>query len=542
MYTNSTPEAFVLSARYYLVIELNCNGLVFYTATDYVRPVSSSTGETICIDAILESSPEVSLSEGWGESENEPPQVSFNLPLTGLVLDLKNQNLLNGSQIGVYLWAEGQDWDSKELLCSGRLEYTADDGDSGTLSCVVIQRLDEASGVLPLLTDRVPLSTISLLERQQFLPFVFGAAPDRSYPVTIRPYPFKAELYTGLGEGQKVYSVLLAKGFQSPDTVNMVCTDPALANNNADVSVVLRSDVAPNISIVKLVTAPLGPGSDEWGLSYYYHTSGVAMGFYRSRPLRGLGSLCASLLEGSGLALDYARINSFEEPLNSYSVAGQIDEPTNCLQYLRDAVTGTFPVTLMQGANGCWVQPWRSLIQSDIGQAFLDPEDGSCSRSSPVSRDSKDVINDLTIFAGYCRLRGIYTLQYALAAGRGTNQSNQIVRKSPTCVMSQDVYGAKVEERESVILYDLGSVGLVLEQVIEAKAFPKARVSYDLPPSMAWVRPGTLLEVYDREVRLSGLGLVDRLLLSETGPTVELVMLRETPTSFEERASVISPF
>ena len=541
MFTNSTSEQALLGKRFFLVLEIVAGGLTFYAATDYIRPISSSAGSSIGIEAILEDSPVVELDEGWGKAENEPPLVSFKLPITGLVKELAYRNVLRSGVVSTYLWVEGSDWDSKELLCAGRLEYSSSEGASGSLQIVVKQDLGEGGGTLPPLNDRVPQNELFLLDRAQPIPFVFGTSPNTSYPVTVKPYPFQALVFTGLDKDY-VATLLIGKGYHSPSSVFLVCDDPALEADAAAVTLDYNDFANPSVSTLDILSSPIGTNSNDWGYSYYYHTKGEPLGFYLNTPIRGLGSLCQVLLAGSSALVDAARMSFYEGALNSYSVAGQIDEPTVCTDYIRDAITNLFPVTLMGGSSGLWVQPWKTNTQSSLAVLNINPSEGFGARASSVELDSSEVLNDITINAGYCRLRDLYTLKYSLTAARKATQSNQLVRKSRACAISKELYGLKELSSDSVIVYDVGTLGLILEQQVEAKALPRARVAYDLSVNDAWVRPGDYVQVYDAEVYLSGLFLVDKLTLSETGPTVGLISMKETPDSFEERASVISPF
>ena len=56
-------------------------------------------------------------------------------------------------------------------------------------------------------------------------------------------------------------------------------------------------------------------------------------------------------------------------------------------------------------------------------------------------------------------------------------------------------------------------------------AEPRARVSYDLSPSYGWLRPRHIVTVSDEEIGANGIGIVDKLSISELGINVEIIIL-----------------
>lgn len=557
MFTNSTSEQALLGKDFYLVIELDIFGTILRAASDYVRPVSSSSGEEVSIDIVLANSPTVTLSEGWAQPENEPGLLELTIALQGVAKDYWASGLLDKARISVFMWPKDADWDSKELLLVGSVKNSSDDGSIGRLKLTVEQERGGSGEQLPFALFPSDTSFADNMARAgtSYMPFCFGKTNTIQYPATLHPFPFKALYLTGSqsGDHPNITSLLLGSDRFSTSEVELTGDDPEYSLGGYLSVAIDNTRYGDSAPFVLLDTDELMAYSEyvadldsllgrKYGTNFYWRAVDDYTGNHLGQPIRGLGDLCVALLDYSGEALDYGKMTGFRGALNTYPVCGQILDPVGTIDYIRDEILSCFPVTLMSSPRGLYVKPWVTSVSANEALLTLNPEQGNCSRESAVLRDGDEVINAVITEAGYCRFREVYSLSMKMTSSDLGSFRVGSPGDSTICTASENQFGYKALELTNNLLYYPWAISLVMQQIVLAKAFPRPRVSYSLDNNLAWLRPGAVVNVFDAEVRLSGRAIIDKCDISESGMVVELVVIEELPDNFEEKASVISPF
>jgi len=508
--------------RFYLVAELMIAGARLVASTSQVEIPWAAGEATISTTHLLGRSIEVSLSAGWGRAENDPPEATVDIPVTGILVDLLNAGSIgSGVRCEVFLWVEGTDYVDREIMVSGsaRLVQWGAPGESivftirqdlGLGEPLRMGEIDDSFGLI---------STIFSVEENigRPYPFVFGRYFDSS---AVRPYKVRRSEgipYARSTGGVSTIVRVAVAGHRVQAKEVTVCASDGTSDTRP---IAYRVDgTGRNVASINLVASAL---TVDLGTEYLirWDVDGGAL-FEGGQEISRAGALIEYLLRVSGLPVDYARLSGSRMALDAYEVAGTIQEPVQILEWIGDALCSIIPMTMTSGPSGYWPWPWPTFLRSSEALAVIDPSLGDVIRDGEISLDSKGVVNEIS-------------LSYAidLESGDPTKfvRAGGIDSDIPlgACLNSQQAYGVISEEVESVVLEDVGSATRAITALLLAKAIPRARINYDLPPSYAWLRPRQVVRVQDADVKAYGLAIVDKLVLSETGSSIEIVLV--TPT------------
>jgi hypothetical protein len=236
------------------------------------------------------------------------------------------------------------------------------------------------------------------------------------------------------------------------------------------------------------------------------------------RALSGAGHLILYLLRAAQLPVDFGRLSGARAALDIYNVAGTIQEPVGALEYIGDALASLLPFTLTIGPQGWWAWPWPIAPRRSDAIAEINPDNGDAVRASELILDSGSLVNDLEV-----------TYAFDMASGDTTRRTRVggIGSETPlgACINSQAAYGARSLSLESIAVERQGSASRAVVARLAALALPKARVSYDLATSYAWLRPRQLVTLNDADVNAQGVAVVDALELSEVALNATLVII-----------------
>jgi hypothetical protein len=149
---------------------------------------------------------------------------------------------------------------------------------------------------------------------------------------------------------------------------------------------------------------------------------------------------------------------------------------------------------------------------------------GDAVRESELIIDSGSVVNDIE-------------LSYAIDQHSGNATRRIRVGGSDTdvplgyCINSQASYGVLSKTLESVAIERQGSASRAIVNRLSALAMPRARVTYALTTSYAWLRPRQIVTLNDADIDAAGVCVVDAVTVSEVEVSATLIIL--TPTGVE---------
>lgn len=521
MYSGSiTPEQ--LSGRdHYIIADLKFGNNRILAAT---KELAIPWGDrTICVSHYLSRPIEVKLSAGWGKSEHEPSEASIEIPVSGLVLEYLDAGAFGaGVRCEVFLWIEGSDYEAREVLVIGQSRVTSWGAPGEALVLSIKQDQSDVGATLQIGTiddseASVPSTESSVPENLgRSYPIVFGVIQTES---AIRFDRVRRSEALAFSEaiGSSVVLRLVVAGHQIEAT-EVVVFD---SDGTSDIlPIVYRQDgVGRTFATVNLLGSALNQAQGTTYTVKWSEDGGALVD--KGQVLYSAGHLVEWIFGRADVQVDWARVAAARSNLDSYRVAGTIQEPVSTLGYCGDAITSVLPATLTSGPSGWWVWPWPLFPKRSEAIAVFDPRNGDVAREGELVVPSGDVVNEILISFGIDQFSGEATRSIRV----GGIDSEFVLEMS---VESQRFYGIKSQTIESVIIEDPGCAHRVASARLAALAIPKPRISYSLSPSYAWLRPRQIVEVYDEDVQAYGVGVVDSIMISETSSSAEVILLTQT--------------
>jgi hypothetical protein len=521
---NITPTQ-LSGRRFFIVADLTIGGAQLLAATTELEIPWAATARTLSASHYLSRSIEVNLDAGWGKSENAPGEAVVEVPIVGRLVELRRAGSLgSGIRCEVFLWVEGTDYTAREVLVTGaaRLVQWGADGEAVVFNV----RQDAGDSAAPV--------RIGVID-DSFATLGGGYAVDenlgRPYPIVFGaggpPSPLTATVYRSEG-------IPYSRSTGTPSTYQRIC----VAGHRVEAADVWIEDSTGLIDQLPITYRQDGAGGQfatvnlvgssldtTEGTTYAVKWAGSGGALVEEgRILTGAGHLISYLLRTVRLPVDFARLAGARSALDAYNVAGTIQEPVWALAYVGDALASVLPFTLTSGPDGWWPWPWPISPRRSEAVAEINPARGDVSRSSELSLDSGDVINEFTL---------TYGLDVATGETTRTNTAGGLDTDAPlgACINSQARYGVRSESLESVVIEAPGSAARAVTTRLLALAEPRARVSYDLSTSYAWLRPRQLVMLQDADVGAFGVAVIDGMTLSELSLNATLLIL--TPTGEE---------
>lgn len=520
-----TPQA-LARGRLFIVAELTVAGILIRAATDELAITRAATSEAVAVSRYLSRPIVVTLNAGYGEAQNEPASAQFELSILGPLADLHAAGVLLGGlgEAVVFAWVEGTDYDEREILLTGRISI----GEIGPLGSALVVSVKQDDG-------RVSASFPGIGEVLDDSPASVGGATAYDGAVgTPYPFPFgRPPLTTGMLEAPATspaipHTIVTATG----DVAVLVVAGGLVDAAQVDVfdkdgaqdalTITYRQDGrGQTFARCVLGSSYAGPLNVTDGAPYLCRWTNGRGRLHDGEPIDGAGQLIEHLLRASGRAHDAARTAGARAQLDVYKVAGCIDEPVRALDYIGDALAAVLPFTLTSGPRGFYPWPWPLNPALSEALAVLDAGEPGVSRSSELSADDGDVINEARLAFAVDRRTDATLSAFSVGAiGSGADLELDAL------TASQRDHGVRVWAEESVVVYDAGTAARALIALVSVKGTPRQRVSYDLAPGLAWLRPGAIVRVTDADLSLDALAVLDTLTLSENVAGADLIILR----------------
>lgn len=519
----SITPAMLRGRRFFIVADLTIGGFQLLAATAELAIPWASTGRTVAASHYLSRPVEVSLDAGWGKPENTPPEATIEIPMVGKLAELRRAGALgSGIRCEVFLWVEGTDYTAREVLVTGEVRIVSWGADGEAVVFAVRQDIGRDDGrsleLGAIDTSFGLISTIDPVEDNvgKAYPFVFGPVEASSAVAYYNVRRSEGIPYAQNTSTEEVVRVAIAGHRVEATEVTIVDADGVGDTRTIEYR---QDDTGRDVATVNLVGSTLNVAK---GTTYTVKWTGDGGALFdEGRALVGAGHLITYLLRLSGLAFDAGRLASARTVLDAYNVAGTIQEPVGALEYIADALASVLPFTLTTGPLGLWPWPWPVAPLRSEAVTEIDPTRGDVSRSSELILDSGAVVNEIELAYAFDLYSG--DMSKRLRAGADDAEIPLGV-----CANSQAAYGVRAERLESVVIERQGTAARALVTRLSALAEPRARLSYDLATSYAWLRPRQIVTVNDADVGAYGIGVVDALTLSEVGSTATIVII--TPT------------
>jgi len=515
---NITPTA-LLGRRFFIVADLTIGGAQVLVATAELAIPWASADRTLVAAHYLSRPVEVTIDAGWGKPENAPGEAVIEIPIAGRLVELRRAGSLgSGVRCEVFLWAEGTDYTDREVLVTGsaRLVQWGAEGEAVVFNV----RQDTGDTGAPVRIGVIDDSFATLRGG-----YTVDENLGRPYPIVFGPVGSSA---TG-GAVFRSEGIPYSRSTGTPSTYQQIC----VAGHRVEAEHVYVKDSTGSFDLLPIAYRSDGVGrlfatinlagssldtaeGTTYAVMWAYHGGAL---IDEGRVVSGAGQLINYILRSSTVNVDSARLAGARTLLDAYAVGGTIQEPVGALAYVGDALASVLPFTLTVGPNGWWPWPWPIAPLRSEAVTDINPDRGDVVRASELSIESGDVVNEITISYGFDMAKGESTRS---ATAGGINNTSPF----GACINSQARYGVKPEFMDKVsVLETPGSAARAIAARLLTFAEPRARVSYDLSPSYGWLRPRHIVTVSDEEIGANGIGIVDKLNISELGINVEIIIL-----------------
>lgn len=237
-----------------------------------------------------------------------------------------------------------------------------------------------------------------------------------------------------------------------------------------------------------------------------------------SGTMRGAGDQIWWWLQRSSLRWDRGRMAAVRDRLNSYLIdsaaTANPDSRIGPYNWIQEHLLPILPLSPRVGPDGlyfAWFN-WTATL-ADADSARFDADAGFVQRSSHVSYSSRDsVANEFRFSYRVDAERNKPIATYVLTGDQETLDAESSAIPNLNCKVSRTLYGRRVREFSSDVVYDVATAGKVCQWMAAAFALQSREVVYTVPPDFGHLAPGDVVAVTDSEVGLSdAVGLVERI-------------------------------
>ena len=518
------------------ILRINWNGKIYYSST---KPLLLSSSEGIIqLNGGLTEDPEFSSSLsalGFNVSSYSTPVACY-LHNIDLALQYQQGNSLENAEaelsyILVNEAGEPENYDNRVLLVKGLIKEPViahRDRFRGyfeaSIESPVLETSLHASSMGQLarispseLSDLVnptlsPLSAIQnadfILElldthKEKVLPIIFGSAGvflnDNS---TFDVYPASPAyvLYAEHGSSNNIWLAIAPHAVKA-DRVRIY---DDLGNFRVeDVEEWVRAD-GRIFSFVHFTHSsgsfqnPVDDESSRYFCSWF--DGGGLISPSSNEEITGAGDICLWCLEQGGQEVDYLAWESIRPFLNSYKIAGYInDQEISAIEFLETEIIPLLPISVVQGRRG--MRPILDLYATGIKPSpvcsILASPEFSASSALQQRGDSSSLINDVTVSYCYELKQGTYKCRLRITGDTKFYSSN--IFNNQIAVASFNKYGSREKVLQSQFVTDVDTAALIASDIIRYKAFPETFVEYTAAPSFGWIEIGDILSLTDAD-------------------------------------------
>lgn len=421
----------------------------------------------------------------------------------------------------VSLWAWGTAWEARRLVLRGRVS-APEWGDSDEPVSFSVEEFPwEDSALVPSSTARVTETTWPNAvdgAAGLYYPVVFGAPGVHAGGIC----PGSPGLFVRF-EALSKY-ILLAGHEVSATSVTL--QDPDGAREVFAVQHV-RDGLNRLVAVVDIYGAStvnvLLDG--QWWVIWDQGGGGLRDGT-RTGTLSGAGDVLVHFLGLSTLTVDAGRWAAVRAPLNSYSLAGYLDDPCSPWEWLTDNVLPLLPVAVRSGPSGCYPVLLRHDATAAEAVEHLVAGPGVVRTSFVSTERAAEIVNEIR-------------MEYAIDPTSGDAQRWRVVSgdadpDSPEEIVSYWArislarYGVHARVIESDVVWSDQTAGMVCAWKVAAYGAPSRRVTYNVDQTFGWLEVGSIVTLtdsslaYDAQVSIvSGIRWVDEVSIELTLTIIE---------------------
>ena len=527
------PDTFARSevdgARLIWLLDLTYAGEVLRLSTEAVQ-VSSDDGSIQYIAAIS--------GAGWrdemaGFSTSAPePSVSLSIVMppgyswaakvaAGHILGMATGEL---SQI-----RDGDPWESRVRLLSGRIDAPVYGGDGEPMECSLIaSAYDDTSTLIP---------TTAVVGAATF-PVHHEGHAGKTYPTVIgQPYSHgRTGSKTGTTPGWIVNTTnrwLLVAGHRVDATQVWVrdLTSSVTVPYWEALTIVHTQDLLSRtfayVVLPNDVTKP-----SHYNVDGRYMCSWDAGGGMQNRrrtgPLEGAGDVIEWALGQSTLDIDRGRMAAASDQLNAFKIAGFIDDPeVTAWEWVRANLLPILPVEIRRGPDGLYPIVHRWTATADDAIEDLDAQRDGIERDGGAEYNSSrngEVANEIRVSYSYDNDTNDY---YATAVVHGDPLlgSGADLYRSSHCRRSRLQSATDqpmVYSERADLVYDPATAARIAHWLAASKAIPSRLITYSAPIRLMYLHPGDVVTITDTDLSLVAQLCLVRGVTMEDGPTIRL--------------------
>lgn len=516
------------------ILRINWNGRIYYAST---KPaLLSSAAGNIQLNAGLTEDPEFSSSLsalGFNVSSYSTPVACY-LHNVDLALQYQQGNTLENAEaelsyVLIDETGEAENYDNRVLLVKGLikepiighrdrfkgyfeasieapvLETSLHASSMGQLARISPEELSDL--VNPTLS---PLSAIQdanyILElldmhKEKVLPIIFGAAGiflDDNYTFQLYPATPAYVLYAESGSTNKIWLAVAPHAVKA--TRCRIYDD--LGNFRVeDIDQWVRAD-GRVFSFVHFTHSSGGfqnPVDDESARYFVsWFDGGGLISPSSNEEISGAGDICLWCLEQGGQEVDYLAWESLRPFLNSYKIAGYVnDQEISAIEFLEAEIIPLLPISVVQGRKG--MRPILDLYATGIKPnpvcSILASPEFSASSALQQRGDSSSLINDVTVSYCYDMKHGAYKARQRITGD--TSIFSPTISQNQIAVASFNKYGSREKVLETQFVVDVDTAALIASDIIRYSAFPETFVEYTASPAFGWIEIGDILSLTD---------------------------------------------
>ncbi len=418
-----------------------------------------------------------------------------------------------GADVRVYLHPVGST--SREAVFAGTVTafefQTKDDPVSLTASADIGEDVGTVHGSNDKLSAMA--AVIDEEQRSTWLPVVFGAPGNGSASATPELHAYGAPAFGVVAA--TIYQVAIcpqmtAAGVAADNVFFWNKTKDYSGLIACSMETTLRGDTATFATV-----AAFGPPEWETGDEIWIDWAASSGGILHpdGSTIRGAGDVLYWMASrAQGVVVDLPRIASIAPTLNRFKVDAAVwgadGEHVGPLAWVNEYLLPMLPVSAVMGPGGLYYSVWDPDATAHDAVATLDTgAGGNAYRMSDVeSSDLSDIANDIVVRYGFDAKSGKPTKERRIVGDpsviiySGTN-----TRRGLWASRSAHRFGGRPGKAVDLpAVWDDATADMAASWLERRWSLPTYAVSYECPPSMAFLRPGDVVTVTDRGLALSG--------------------------------------
>ena len=249
----------------------------------------------------------------------------------------------------------------------------------------------------------------------------------------------------------------------------------------------------------------------------------------RTAARTGAGEIITYLLRLTTLKTDIGTWRALGPALDSFKLAGYIDDAVSAWEYIEDNILPLLPLSVFSTGEGISAVLWRREATKDEAVGAVTTG-GGVARVGPVEYEKQTLYNDIRIDYAKDAESGDYLRSSGVVGSRKPGTDEPDLFSTSFSRASFLRYGEKARSLDTDIIYETATATNVLQWMHRAAAFPYRVILYDVPVRLGFLRRGDLVLLTDPEIHLFGyLAFVRDIAWIDGRPRLSLVLVDDPP-------------